>query len=197
MLDLAIDPQELLVDQSLVLTVIGLDRPGIVERVAQTVAEHGGNWVESRMAKLAGRFAGVVRVDVPAGELQSLKAALNRLEAEGLMLSLQPATEADAGVEHEQTVEINLSYVGHDREGLVREVSHALANAGVNVLELTTRVYSAPMSGELLFEALTRLAVPVNVDLPTLRETLNELGHRLDLDMTFGQEETPDAPGAL
>lgn len=184
---------------SLVLSVIGLDRPGIVDQVAETVAEHGGNWVESRMAKLAGRFAGVVRVDIDSNSLQSLKAALSRLESHGLTLALQPATEQDTQPVAEAGAVFSLSYVGHDREGLVREVSHALASAGVNVLELTTRVFSAPMSGELLFEAITRLSVPASVDLPKLRNQLNELGHRLDLDMTFHEGESlpdGDTPGA-
>ncbi len=44
----------------LVLTLIGPDRPGLVEAVAEPIAAHGGNWLESRMAHLAGQFAGIV-----------------------------------------------------------------------------------------------------------------------------------------
>jgi glycine cleavage system regulatory protein len=50
---------------SLVLTVIGADRPGLVETLAQTIAEHGASWLESRMAHLAGHFVGLLRVSVP------------------------------------------------------------------------------------------------------------------------------------
>ena len=49
----------------LVLTLIGPDRPGLVESLAKRVTAHGGNWVESRMAHLAGQFAGILRVEVP------------------------------------------------------------------------------------------------------------------------------------
>ena len=51
---------------NLVLTLIGPDRPGLVEAVAQPIAANGGNWLESRMAHLGGKFAGILRVDVPA-----------------------------------------------------------------------------------------------------------------------------------
>ena len=49
----------------LVMTVIGQDRPGLVESVAALVAENGGNWLESRMSRLGGHFAGILRVEVP------------------------------------------------------------------------------------------------------------------------------------
>ena len=51
----------------LVLTLIGSDRPGLVEAVAEVIAGHGGNWLESRMAHLAGKFAGILRVEIPEG----------------------------------------------------------------------------------------------------------------------------------
>ena len=52
---------------SLVLTIIGDDRPGIVEQLAEEVLDAGANWEESRMARLAGKFAGLLRVSVEAG----------------------------------------------------------------------------------------------------------------------------------
>src|ERR1044072_596548 len=69
---------------SLVMTVIGNDRPGLVDSVASIVAEHGGNWLESRMSRLGGQFAGIVHVEVPADREQSLTKALKALDARGL-----------------------------------------------------------------------------------------------------------------
>ena len=68
----------------LVLTLIGADRPGLVEAVAQTVADRGGNWLESRMIHLAGKFAGILRVEVPPGQADALARALEGLGATGL-----------------------------------------------------------------------------------------------------------------
>src|SRR5215208_771327 len=49
---------------TLVMTVIGADRPGLVQMVAARVADHGGNWLESRMCRLGGQFAGILRIEV-------------------------------------------------------------------------------------------------------------------------------------
>ena len=66
-------------DTFLVLTVIGDDRPGLVGELAAAIATHQGNWLESSMSHLAGKFAGIVRVAVPAAQAAALQAALGRL----------------------------------------------------------------------------------------------------------------------
>ena len=48
----------------LVLTIIGEDRPGIVESLAEIISDYSGNWLESSMSQLAGKFAGILRVSV-------------------------------------------------------------------------------------------------------------------------------------
>src|SRR5436189_3912325 len=70
--------------RSLVMTVIGQDRPGLVESVADLVASHGGNWLESRMSRLGGQFAGILRVEVQADKEQGLVSELKALSARGL-----------------------------------------------------------------------------------------------------------------
>jgi len=76
--------------RSLVMTVIGQDRPGLVESVAGLVAEHRGNWLESRMSRLGGQFAGILRVEVPSEKEGALVAGLRRLESRGLTVVVQP-----------------------------------------------------------------------------------------------------------
>ena len=68
----------------LVLTLIGPDRPGLVESVAEVIAGHGGNWLESRMAHLTGKFAGILRVEIPTDRVAALTAALAALQERGL-----------------------------------------------------------------------------------------------------------------
>src|SRR5678815_5615696 len=117
----------------LVMTVIGKDRTGLVESIARLVAEHGGNWLESRMCRLGGEFAGILRVHVPAENRAALEQALAKVH--GLSIVVQtdgatpPATEPRFAF---------LEVVGPDRPGIVREISHALAAQGVNVEELST-----------------------------------------------------------
>ena len=86
-------------DASLVLTILGPDRPGLVEAVSQTIAEHGGSWQESSMARLAGRFAGVLLVSIDEARAEALTTALRGLESAGLSVVVERSseTEADAG----------------------------------------------------------------------------------------------------
>jgi glycine cleavage system regulatory protein len=164
----------------LVLTLLGPDRPGLVEAVARAIAGSGGNWVESRMARLAGKFAGVLRVEVPEASVEGLRAALARLETEGLRIVLDPSESTPAG-EPQQVMELEL--LGLDRPGLVREVSRLLAAQRINVEELTTDRSSAPMSGEMMFRARARLAVPAGVDVAAVRASLERLAGDLMVEI--------------
>lgn len=156
----------------LVLTLIGPDRPGLVEALAEPIAAHGGNWLESRMAHLAGKFAGILRVEVPPDRVADLTAALARLESRGLrvLVEASPPAPPPAG---RRIMELDL--VGSDRPGIVREFSHALAAHGVNIEELVTDRAPAPMSGEDLFRAKARVDVPAAADLGALRARLEKL----------------------
>src|SRR5512143_1344607 len=141
----------------LVMTVIGQDRPGLVESVAGLVAEHGGNWLESRMSRLGGQFAGILRVEVPSENEPALVAALRKLDALGLTVVVHPDQAKPLPARPRQSL---LEIVGQDRPGIVRQISHVLASFGVNVEELETECASAAMSGEPLFKARARLSLP-------------------------------------
>lgn len=164
---------------ALVLTVIGPDRPGLVEALAETVAAHGANWLESRLARLSGHFAGMVRVSVPGERAEALAHALGALEG------LRVLVESEGAGEVEDTPLLVLELLGQDRPGIVREVSRALAARGVNVEELETECTSAPMSGELLFRARARLRLPPETSARELREALEKLADELMVDISL------------
>jgi len=151
----------------LVMTVIGKDRTGLVESVARLVADHGGNWLESRMCRLGGEFAGILRVHVPADRRAALEQALAKLSDLTIVIRADEAA-SPAGKPQLASLEV----VGHDRPGIVREITHALAAHGVNVEELATECVSAPMSGEPLFQARAKLLLPANVTVGALRQSL-------------------------
>ena len=165
---------------ALTLTLIGRDRPGVVRSLAARVTAAGGNWLESRMARLAGQFAGILLIELPEAEVERLVADLKLLEAEGL----QAIVERGVGEERpapQQTLTLEL--VGHDHPGIVRDITQALAGRRVNIEELTTRVVSASFSGERMFEAEARLRAPADVALPELREALEQLANELMVDL--------------
>jgi glycine cleavage system regulatory protein len=179
----------------LVLTLIGPDRPGLVEAVAQTVAQRGGNWLESRMIHLAGQFAGILRVEVPPGQAEALSRALEGLGASGLRVvaerSARPAPGAPAGAAAGGARVMRVELIGLDRPGLVREISQLLARQEINVEELTSDRTSAPMSGESLFRAHARVKVPPHIDAAQLRGSLERLAS--DLTVEIRLDEVPAA----
>lgn len=170
--------------KSLVLTIIGPDRTGLVEALSAAVAGHDANWLESRMARLAGKFAGVLRVDMPAEHVTGLTEALNRLREKGLTVVVE-STDAPSDEGAVRSLELRL--IGHDRPGIVRDISHALAQRGVNVIEFQTQVVSAPMTGEPLFKATAMLTASVQTPVNELRDTLDRIAGDLDLDLTLDE----------
>ncbi len=170
----------------LVLTLIGPDRPGIVEALAEPVAAHGGNWLESRMAHLAGQFAGILRVEVPDAKAPALVAALRALEARGLRVVVEAsAAPPPPGARRVMALDV----VGLDRPGIVREISHVLVERGVNIEELVTDRSAAPMSGELLFRTRARVHVPASTDAAELRGRLERVASDLMVQVKLADAE--------
>ena len=169
--------------RDLVLTLIGPDRPGLVESLAKRVADHGGNWLESRMARLAGQFAGILRVEVPADRVEALHAALAELESEGLRVAAESGARADG----DDLRAMELELLGQDHPGIVRKVSEVLLGHDVNIEELTTDNVSAPMAGGQLFSAKARLNVPGGTDTERLRRDLETIADDLMVDLRLVQ----------
>jgi glycine cleavage system regulatory protein len=167
----------------LVMTIIGPDRTGLVESVARVVAEHGGNWLESRMCRLGGEFAGILRIELPVEKRQALIDALKILQGRGLTVVVRPG-EATAAIPGRQA---RLEIVGHDRPGIVRQITGALAGAGVNVEEFSSECVSAPMSGELLFRANARLQLPDGCNVAALKTELEKIAGDLLADISFAE----------
>jgi glycine cleavage system regulatory protein len=168
---------------TLVMTVIGADRPGLVQMVAARVADHGGNWLESRMCRLGGQFAGILRVEVPAVRREELVEALRTLEVDGLNVIVHADAVAVATGEVGQGSLVAVEIVGTDRPGILRNISGVFAAHGVNVEELASERINAPMDGGLLFQARATLFVPVKVRLSDVRADLEKIAADLMVDL--------------
>jgi glycine cleavage system regulatory protein len=166
----------------LVLTIIADDKPGIVETLAATIADQSGNWLESRMSHMAGKFAGILRISIAAEKADSLQASLSALVSQGINVSVEISAEAGDSV---ATKDLTLNLVGNDRPGIVKEVSQALAKMGVNVLELTTSCESAPMSADVLFKTEAHLRVPQGFDSDVLTYALEAISNDLMVEITL------------
>ncbi|HTY87150.1 MAG TPA: ACT domain-containing protein [Candidatus Acidoferrum sp.] len=172
----------------LVMTIIGPDRTGLVESVARVVAEQGGNWLESRMCRLGGEFAGILRIELPVEKRQTLITALQTLQGSGLTVVVRPG-EVSAPLPPGRLA--RLEVVGHDRPGIVRQITRALADAGVNVEDFFSECVSAPMSGETLFKAVARLQLPAGGNEAALKADLEKIADDLLVDVSFVKLDQP------
>ena len=168
---------------SLVLTVIADDKPGIVEQLSDQILEAGANWEESRMARLAGKFAGLLRVSIESEHADALAARLTTFDP-----SLAVVVERSADPQGGDVRTVHLELVGNDRPGIVRDISRALAQHGVNIEELETETTTAPMSGEALFQARATLRIPSTVTPGQLRRDLESLADELMVDLSLEDE---------
>jgi glycine cleavage system regulatory protein len=181
------------VDGQLVITIVAQDRPGLVELLSGLITRHGGNWLESRMARLGGQFAGIIRISVPSDNRDRLISNLDGLASAGIRAQIQADEPSVAPESAARLAEFKL--VGQDRPGIVMQISEVFARYGVNVEELTTIVGSAPMSGELLFQADAIVRIPQSSSLAELKKALEKIAADLMVDISFG-ELNPDTINA-
>ena len=173
--------------EELVLTSIARDRSGLVERLASVVAEHSGNWIDSSRARLAGEFAGILKISVPSASVAPLEAALAALSSEGIEVTLRKAEAARPPRPERQA---RLELTGLDHPGIVLDVTRALAEAGVSISELQTEVFAGSMGGEAMFQANADLFVPEGLDLEQLRATLEELAGDIMVDVELEKPQS-------
>ncbi len=165
-----------------VVTFIGDDRTGIVGQLSATIEKHGGNWLESQLSQLGGKFAGLILIELESAEASALEADLKGLPGGQWSVRVTP-TNSNA-----PTGEANLSLelVGPDRPGIVREVSTALAETGINVVTMESEVESAPFTGEPMFKASISAHVPETVSTADLAAKLELIAEAMTLDIDLG-----------
>ncbi len=171
------------------MTVLGPDRPGHIEAIASLVAAHGGNWLESRMARLASQFAGIVHVEIPTAAVAPLSADLAKLRERGLTVIIQNEQSAS----NPPRRHLRLALEGQDRPGIVREISAVLARLGCSVDQLETQRRSAPMSGECLFVAVADIHLPDGLEASAVRKAIEDLAADLMVDVALTERGTERA----
>jgi glycine cleavage system regulatory protein len=157
----------------LVITFVGPDRAGLVSAVSDAISAHGGTWLESRLARLAGQFAGVVRADAPAEQADALAQALRGLP--GLNVTITRGGGADEPAKRR----LRLELLGLDRPGIVRDATRALAALGINIAEFESDLRPAPFSGAPMFHARAVLEAPEDVSPDAIRQALEGLAGEL------------------
>jgi glycine cleavage system regulatory protein len=171
----------------ILLTVIADDQPGVVERLANTIHRHQGNWQDSQLAHLQGKFAGIISVALDSSSVDAFLEGLGQLQASGYSIAHQ---FMDSAAPAEPEASLELSIMGPDRKGIVQEVSSALAKRAINLLDLTSSCSSMPWSGEPMFVAHGRILLPEGSDTDELTDQLAAIADELGVDVQLDEPET-------
>ena len=169
---------------SLVVTAIGTDRPGIVRQLSERAQGFGANWAGSRMANLAGQFAGMVQFEVPAENADRLAAALQGLESAGLRVVIEKTAAPQIPPDRRL---ITLELAGPDRPGIVRDLSRRLAERGVSIEDLHTEIVDGNGGAPHQFKVKALLVVPKALANDALRAELAALANELTMDIALGE----------
>lgn len=167
---------------SLVVTILGTDKPGLVSSISEVLESHGANWSESRMAHLAGKFAGILQVSVDETNIEALTIALDDLQSKGLKIQIETAQTSE---KTPATKTLNVEILCQDRVGIINDVTEVLAKLNVNIEELDSTVKEASMAGGMLFSAELTLGLPKGVSADEVEDSLEEMSDQLMIDINL------------
>jgi glycine cleavage system regulatory protein len=165
--------------KQLVLTILADDQPGVVEQIASIIINHKGNWTQSSMSRLGGKFAGILLADINSQNDSALQEALLNLNNQGIKVTIESALATK--VKEQKTVQIEI--VANDRLGIIGEISTLCANKNINLESLESCCESAPMSASMLFRAHASVRLPAGMSDNQLRALLEELSSDLMVEI--------------
>lgn len=171
---------------SLIVTLVGPDRHGIVSQLSERAERYGANWAASRLTRLAGEFAGTVHLEVPHGHADALVTALRELSSSGLQVVVARSSSASVPASL-RAVELEL--VGDDRIGIVSTLTKILAERGVSIENLHTEILRSGVSGKQTFKIGAHLLLPTSLSVDALRQELGALAHDMTLDIALGERQ--------
>ena len=166
---------------TLILTVIGSDRPGLTQALAAAVLSAGGNWLESHLSRLGGVYVGSVLVELDAGGVEALRAAVREVDAQGLEVRISPAVE---GAQAAGDV-VQFSLVGQDRSGIVHQVTAVLSRLEANIEDFDTHLSVEPHSGAPLFHMDARLRLPPSLSAQAVQAALEDISAEIMVDISL------------
>ena len=167
---------------NLVVTAIGPDKRGTVEKITDVMVEHHANIEESKMQRLGGEFAVIMLLSLPSENLDQITGDLDNLKARGLTITTR-TTDFSRLEKFKGYLPYEISVIGADHEGIVNSVARYLASERINIEEMDTTVTRAPNTGTPLFSMSARVQAPPELSLSRLRSKLIKVGDELDVDI--------------
>ena len=171
---------------SLVVSIVGADRHGIVSLLADRAQRFGANWAASRLTRLATEFAGTVHFEVPRENADALANALRGLESSGLQIVI---ARSDGAKVPDSLRSVELELVGEDRLGIVSRLTKILAERSVSIESIHTEIIRSGVSGKQTFKIEAHLLVPLALSVDALRLELGTLASEMMVDIALGERQ--------
>ena len=148
-------------DQLIVISALGTDRPGIVQALSKAVLEYDGNIMDSRMTVLGGEFAVLMLVAGNAATLDSLEAGQQQLADQlNLRITLKRTRAPEAS---SAALPYEVEVVAMDNPGIVHEIAHFFSGRNINIDDLHTGTYAAPHTGTRMFSLHLTLSMNAEI----------------------------------
>jgi glycine cleavage system regulatory protein len=173
---------------SLIVSIVGPDRHGIVSLLSDRAQRFGANWAASRMTRLAGEFGGTVHFEVPRENADALATALRGLESSGLQVVI---SRSDGASMPASLRGVELELVGEDRLGIVSSLTKILAEHGISIENIHTEIVRSGVSGKQTFRIGAHLLLPAALSIDDLRRELGSLAREMMLDIALGEPQAP------
>lgn len=179
---------------NLILTAVGPDKIGLIEKVSAYIARHECNIEDSKMAVFCGEFAWILLITGDSRDLLKIANGYNELAGEtGLNIWVKtPSVRQPSG----SFLPYKLTASCMDHPGIVHRLSRVLSDLGINIESMETKTYSAPVSGTPIFRLETGIAVPTKTNLTVLRERLGEIQKEENIDIELSPGHPSSAIGA-
>src|SRR5215470_12861691 len=165
----------------LIVTAVGPDQVGLVEKISQFIVHHGCNIEDSKMAVFCGEFALIILITGESGNLVKIANGYHELEVQtSLTISIKtPSTRKPP----ESFLPYRLTSSCMDHPGIVHKLSQVLSSYGVNIESMETKTYAAPVSGTAIFRLEALLSVPAKANISSLRTRFGEIQREENIDI--------------
>jgi glycine cleavage system regulatory protein len=164
--------------KSIIISVLGDDKPGLVDNLSKFILKHGGDWVESRMSHLGGKFAGILSINMGDLDVENFIDDISNAD-----LGLQVLCEVTGSTSVTEYNNYHIELIGQNRPGIIHKISHVLAEFKANVEELSSEIIEAPMSGEQLFKATINIHLPKPISKLTVKKKLEKIANEFVADI--------------
>jgi glycine cleavage system transcriptional repressor len=168
-------------ENHLILTAVGPDRVGLVEKISEFIARHDCNIEDSKMAVFYGEFAVIILIRGEGRNLVKIARDYREMETEtGLTISIKtPAARKPS----ESFLPYKLTASCMDHPGIVHQISNVLSSLGINIESMETETYAAPVSGTPIFRLEAEISVPAKTIVNSLRERFAEIQREENIDI--------------